>query len=145
MSTEGFTRAWNNTIDGIAHTRGAPHPPHPTDALESLLEMLYHEAVTEPPNTRRLFAAIERLLRYLGSSEGRTHDNLWVTSNFLVPGDEYWEVDWADLPDPVVELLSRMSQEMWQAVEDPDWAKNYGSLPEQLLVQLKAYEGGHAG
>jgi hypothetical protein len=38
-----------------------------------------------------------------------------------------------------------MGQEMWQAVADPDWAENYGSLPEQLLLQLKAYEGEHAG
>jgi len=137
MSTEGFTRVWNRTIDGIAHTRGAPHP---TDALESLLELLYEEAVAQPPNTRRLFAAIRRILRYLGSSEGCTHDNLWVTSSFLVPGDEYWEVDWADLPEPVVSLLSRMSQEMWQSVGDPDWAEKFGGLPEQLLVQLEAFE-----
>jgi catechol 2,3-dioxygenase-like lactoylglutathione lyase family enzyme len=76
---------WSTTIDGIARTRSAPHP---TDGLESVLELLYDEAVTQPPNTRRLFAAIGRLLRYHGSVEGHTHDNLWVTSygvaNFIV-------------------------------------------------------------
>jgi hypothetical protein len=103
-----------------------------------LLERLYDEAVTQPLNTRGLLAAIERLLRYLGSAEGLTHDNLRVTSRFLVPDDEDWEVDWADLPEPVVELLSRMGHDMWQAVDDPDWAENYGRLLEQLLGQLKS-------
>jgi hypothetical protein len=142
MSTEGFTRVWNQTLNGNAWMRSTPHP---TDALESLLERFYDEAVTQPPNTRRLFASIERLLRYLGSTEGRTHDNLWVTSHFLVPGDEHWEVDWADLPEQVVELLSRMGEEFLEAVDDPDWVRNFGDLPEQLLVQLKAYEADYSG
>ena len=140
MSTEGFARAWNSTIDGITRTRKVPHP---TDALELVLELLYEEAVTQPPNTRRLLAAIGRVLRHLASSEGRTHDNFLVTSSFLVPGDEYWEVDWIELPEPVVGFLCRMQLEMWQAVGEPDGAKTYDSLPEQLLTQLDACEGGH--
>ena len=142
MSTEGFARVWNRTIDGIARTRGGCHP---TDDLESLLELLYDEAVTQPPNTRQIFAAIGRLLRYLGTGEGLTHDNLSVTSDFLSTSEEIWEVDWADLPEPVVDFLSRMSLELCDAVEDPDWAENYRALPEQLLGQLKEHEGGHAG
>ncbi len=43
------------------------------------------------------------------------------------------------------QALSRIEEEMWEAVDDPDWVKNYGSLPEELLGQLKACEGSHAG
>lgn len=142
MSTEGFTRVWNTTIDGIVRTRRTPHP---TDALESLLERLYDEAVTQPTSTRRLLASIGQLLRYLGSTEGRTHDNFRVAGNFLETCDDYWEVDWAELPEPVVDLLSRMSMELSEAVDDPDWAKNDGAIPEELLARLKAYEAERAG
>jgi hypothetical protein len=34
--------------------------------------------------------------------------------------------------------------EMSEAVDDPDWAKNYGTL-EELLARLNAYEADHAG
>jgi len=141
MSTEGFTRVWNAMIDGIARTRSTPHP---TDALESLLERLYDEAVQQPRSTRRLLTLIGQLLRYLGSTEGRTHDNLWVTSNFLDACDD-WEVDWANVSETVADLLSRTSMEMSEVVDDPDWAKNTGAFPEELLARLKAYEANDAG
>jgi hypothetical protein len=142
MSTEGFARLWNATVDGLALTGNKPHP---TDALESIFELFYDEAVTQPPNSPRLSAAIGRLLRYLGRGEGHTHDNLRVASGFLAFRGKYWEVDWADLPQPVVELLSRLLLELCDAVEDPKKAEKFGGVIERLLVQLKAYDGSHAG
>jgi len=133
---------WAKTIGGIARTSSAPRP---SAALKVLLSRLYAEGCQRPPDLRRLGIAIKQVLLFLASDEGRTHDNCWVTSNFLMPGNDSWEADWYDLPERYVEILHAMGHELWQAVEDPEWTHNYGGLPEQLLGRLKAVEGDHAG
>ena len=106
---------------------------------------LYEEACRRPPVPADLADAIERVLRFIESDAGRAHDNCWVTSNFLMPGDDYWEADWAELPEGYVEILAGMGHELWQAVEDPMWAENFGGLPNQLLSKLNAVRVNHAG
>jgi len=142
MSADGFETVWSKTIDGIARTRSAPRP---SATLKPLLRGLYAEACRRPPVLPGLGTAIEQVLLFLASKEGRTHDNCWVTSNFLMPGNDFWEADWYDLPKRYVEILAAMGHELWQAVEDPEWTQNYAGLPEQLLARLKSLQGNHAG
>ena len=135
MSRKRFEKVWSATLDGIASTRALPSP---SPVLKKRLATLYEEAIRRPPDVARLDVAVEQVLRFLASPEGKTHDNCWVTSNFLTPGDDHWEADWYDLPERYVAILHTMGHELWQAVEDPEWTENYGGLPEQLLNRFKA-------
>lgn len=55
--------------------------------------------------------------------------------------DDHWEGHWQDVPEDLFRILARMSSEMCQAVENPEWTGNYGAMPEQLLEKLRGLAG----
>jgi len=133
MGGKGFEHVWEQTLSGIKQTRGALSP---LPELKPLLATLYKAACRRPIIEPELDDAIVRLLEYLSSPTGQTHDNCWVVGNFLMPGDEYWEADWGELPARYEDVLGIMGHELWQAVENPEWCENFGGMPHQLLAQF---------
>jgi hypothetical protein len=138
MTVEGFEFVWTKTLEGI-ESKGFRSEPSPE--LKPLLRALYEAACRRPSEGPVLDQAIRHVLGYLATPEGSTPDNCWVTSHFLVPGDEFWEEDWEELPDRFVEFLAIMTHELWQSVEDPEWSQTFGSMPEQLLREFTSGPG----
>ena len=138
MTTDSFEWIWTKTLEQLGEAGGAPAPE-----LKGLTAELYVEACKRPASPEKLDLALTRLLRFLATDIERSRANSRVVSNFLMSGDDCWEEDWGELPQAYVEVLGIMGHEMAEAAEDPEWAKEFGGTPEQLLEQLKiSYEDG---
>jgi len=135
MTTDSFEWVWTKTL---AETGEAPAPE-----LKGLAGELYVEACKRPASPEKLDHALTRLLRFLAADIESSRANCRVVSNFLMSGDDCWEEDWGELPQAYVEILGIMGHEMAEAAEDPEWAREFGGTPEQILEQLKiSYEDG---
>ena len=87
-----------------------------------------------------LRTVVEETLIFLCSSSGKTHANCYAMSVFL-DVDDHWEGHWQDVPEDLYKVLARMSSEMYQAIDDPEWTANYGAMPDQLLQRLRGTAG----
>lgn len=78
-------------------------------------------------------AALERLLAFL-AGEGRTDANCDVVHHFLGA----MENAWTSLDEPLRGIYDDMSGTLHETIYRPDIARTFESLPEQLLVRLRA-------
>jgi hypothetical protein len=126
-----FDDAW--TAVAIIHDREVVSP-----ALRSFLQAVYREVLSEPLSQASLKKSLEELLEFL-AGVGRTNANCWAVDLFfsLTRG---WERDWADvrLPEGFHDALSLMGEALHDTVKDPDIARNFGCLPEQLLERVRS-------
>jgi hypothetical protein len=131
MATEeGFEWVWTVTLGETTDTGSSPEP---SPDLKPHVQSLYMAACARPAQDVALEAAIVELLRFLDGPNGRAHDDCWVVSNFIMPGDDHWEEDWSELPERYVDLLGILGHELWQAATDPEWAEQFGGTPKQIL------------
>jgi hypothetical protein len=71
-------------------------------------------------------------------NEGRTNANCWAVDLFFMLG-QGWEKEWGeqDLPEGFHEVLAIMSGALHDTVKAPDIAREYESLPEQILERVR--------
>jgi len=133
MEPQGFEKAWSNACR-------APKRGTASAELKPLARRLYAETLRRPVDRAVLRGIIETILTFLAGPSGNTHANCYAMSVFL-DVDDHWEGNWQDVPDDLFQILARMSAEMYQAVDDPEWTSNYGATPEQLLIKLRGVAG----
>ena len=118
----------------VSHSvQGEPVSPE----LRPLLEAAYTEIARKPANLAALKTALDRLLAFLCSTDGRTNANCWAADLFFCLG-EGWEVDWEHLPDEFGDVLGDMGGALHDTVQAPEVAANFDSTPERLLERLRA-------
>lgn len=106
-------------------------------ALPPLLREAYDQLIRRPPDFPALKAALERLLVFLCSKEGRTHANCVETDRFFFQRDN-WPVSWEHLPDSYTAVLGDIGGLLHDAIAAPEIADNFESSPEQLLDRVSA-------
>jgi hypothetical protein len=109
--------------------------------LRSLLEAVYREALAQPFDSAALKRSLEELLTFL-SGEGRSNANCWAADLFFARGEK-WESDWADrnLAENLHDVLAMMGEALYDTVQAPEIARNFGCLPEQLLERVRQLPG----
>lgn len=105
--------------------------------LRPLLLSVYDELRHQPTNLPSLRRALEELLVFLASPEGRTNANCWAADWFFLLG-EGWEMDEWTVPDEYNDILGDMSGALHDTVQSPKVAEKFESTPEQLLQRLRA-------
>ena len=140
VTEEGFEWVWTNTL---GETTESGSSPEPSPELKPRMFSLYMAACARPAEDTALEAAIVDLLRFLDQTSAQLHDNCWVVSRFIMPGDDHWEEDWSELPERYVDLLGIMGHELEQAASDPEWAEEFGGTPKQILESIHKESKGH--
>jgi len=127
----GFDEAWNTVTRPRDGESVSPN-------LRPLLQRVYEQSLSQPLNRIELQKSLEDLLQFL-IAEGRTNANCWAVDLFFA-NSAGWESDWAEqnLPEDFHDILTMMGEALHDTVRDPDVAKNFGCLPEQLLERVKA-------
>jgi hypothetical protein len=71
------------------------------------------------------------------AAAGRTNANCWATDLFFM-NSQVWEAHWTEpeLPAPLHDILAKISEALHDTVRNPEIAKNFACLPEQLLAEL---------
>jgi hypothetical protein len=102
----------------------------------------YEAIITRPYEPSRIAAALEELLAYLASKEGRTHPNCVAVDHFFCMGDG-WERDWEDEPSELTDVLADIGGALHDTIKAPEIAENFDSTPEQLLDRIRAFRAKH--
>ena len=102
----------------------------------------YEAIIARPYDPSRIAAAVEELLVYLVSKEGRTHVNCVAVDHFFCLG-EGWERDWEDEPAELADVLADIGGALHDTFKAPDIAENFDSTPEQLLERIRAFRAKH--
>ncbi len=126
----GFAEAWM----AVAVSRdGEPASPR----LRPLLHAVYLQALSEPLNEVELKRSLEDLLEFL-VGDGRTNANCWAADVFFALS-QGWERDWGErqLPEDFHDVFAMMGEALHDTVRDPEIARNFGCLPEQLLERIR--------
>lgn len=125
MLDEAFDRIWR---PARGFRRVSPQ-------LEALVHALYAAVLDARRDVTALHAALESLLVFLASTDGRTDANCSVVDRFFT--DDWW-TDAAPLPDGYHDLLSDLGGALHDTIYAPQIAENFDSTPEQLLARLRA-------
>jgi len=107
-----------------------------TPRLKGLLKRVYEESLRRPSDASAVKASLEDLLVLLVSAEGRTDANCTVTDYFF-SATEGWEGTRDHLPADLQSILSDLGGALHDSVHAPAIARNFESLPEQLLERLR--------
>ena len=112
---------------------------HLTVGLRPRLWDAYEAIIARPYDVRAITEAVEKLLEYLASSEGRTHANCVAVDDFFCWCDG-WEREWESEPEGLANVLGDIGGALHDTIKAPDVAKNVDSTPEQLLAQLRDFK-----
>ena len=109
--------------------------------LRPLLQAVYVQSVSQPLDPSSFQKSLANLLNFL-IGEGRTNANCWAVDLFFA-NSQGWERDWVDqeLPEEFHDIIAMMGEALHDTVRNPDVAKNFDCLPEQLLERLKRMRG----
>ncbi len=110
--------------------KGEVSPP-----LKPLIREAYDELVRKPTDIGAVKIKLENLLVYLASPPGLTDANCRATDLFFCLGKEPDE--WGHLPRAFKEIVDDIAMQLHDAVAARDIAKNFESLPEQLLDRIR--------
>jgi hypothetical protein len=91
--------------------------------LRPLLLAVYNELKGRPANLAMLRGALEKLLVFLASPEGRTNANCWAADLFFAVG-EGWDLEEWDVPDEYGDIIGDMSGALHDTVQSPEIAEN---------------------
>ncbi|HYC88173.1 MAG TPA: hypothetical protein VEO54_03100 [Thermoanaerobaculia bacterium] len=95
--------------------------------LEPLLRAV-HDAFGDDA---ALTAALERVLVFLVSAEGRTDANCSVTDQFISSSEELWR------GSALAPILEDMGGTLHDAIHAPNIARTFEATPEQLLARVR--------
>jgi hypothetical protein len=110
-----------------------------TVGLRPRLGEAYEAIIERPYDVPRIVSAVEHLLEYLASSEGRTHANCVAVDHFFCLRDD-WQGDWEDEPEELADVLGDIGGALHDTIKAPEIAENFDSTPELLLEQLRAFK-----
>lgn len=130
----GFEYAWS----AVARERDGELV---SDELRPLLGRVYANILCVPVDLTALKNSLENLLEYL-NGPGRTNANCWAVDLFFCRS-EGWERDWTEqaMPDDFHDVLATMGEALHDSVRNPEIARNFGCLPEQLLERVRQING----
>jgi len=117
--------------------------------LEPLLLDVYKEIQRQSPHVPAVCAALEGLLRFIGSPEGLTEPNLRATSMFFAIDDD-WGTPLDELPEIPREgtlggILWDLQGTVTYTITSPSVAANFDSTPELLLARVHEVEAAALG
>ena len=95
------------------------------------LEPLLREVFASFGDDAALVSALERLLVFLATPEGRTDANCSVTDQFMSATEARWRGSALDA------ILDDMSGTLHDSVHAPQVARTFEATPEQLLARLR--------
>jgi hypothetical protein len=104
--------------------------------LQELLERLRTACVSDEISRSRIIVALLDLLLWLNNPVNNTNKtcrriDIFVVINILT--DKKWE----NLPEDIKDILFDMGGTLHDAHSNPEIAKNFESLPEQLLYRAQ--------
>lgn len=97
------------------------------------LEPLVRDVHSSFADDVALTAALERLLVFLTSPQGRTDANCSVTDQFIAASEARWR------SSALAPILHDMGGTLHDAIHAPQIAHTFEATPEQLLVRLRAW------
>ncbi|HEV7242240.1 MAG TPA: hypothetical protein VGQ36_23620 [Thermoanaerobaculia bacterium] len=97
------------------------------------LEPLLHDVHAAFGDDVALSAALERLLVFLASAEGRTDANCSVTDQFISATEEQWRAS------ALAPILDDMGGTLHDAVHAENIARTFEATPEQLLERVRKF------
>lgn len=97
------------------------------------LQPLLREVYASFADAAQLRAALEKLLVFLASPEGRTDANCSTTYYFFT----HSEPEWTTAPPPLRAILDDMSGTLHETIYAPNIARTFEATPEQLLERLQ--------
>jgi hypothetical protein len=80
-----------------------------------------------------LTAALERLLLFLASPQGRTDANCSVADQFVAVAEERWRAS------ALAPILHDMGGTLHDSIHAPQIARTFEATPEQLLARLREW------
>jgi prolyl-tRNA editing enzyme YbaK/EbsC (Cys-tRNA(Pro) deacylase) len=98
------------------------------------LEPLLHDVHNAFGDDDALSGAIERVLVFLASAEGRTDANCSVTDQFISVTEERWR------PSSLAPILDDMGGTLHDAIHAEAIARTFEATPEQLLERVRKYK-----
>lgn len=102
---------------------------------------LCEELERRPTDVLALKAALESLLGFLASDEGRTDGNCRAVDSFVGVANTYgWSGDWEHVPESLRGILSDMGGALHDTIQAPEIAANFASTPEQLLQRVRGVD-----
>ncbi|HNB35113.1 MAG TPA: hypothetical protein PK414_02765 [Anaerolineales bacterium] len=131
--TESFEQAWERVAvpkDGKFVSM----------ELRPLLQRAYESLITSSIDLNEIKISLENLLSFLATDAGRTTANCYATDLFFCLSDWDDEVGWESLPEPLTILIGDLGGALHDTVSHPEIAKNFDSLPEQLLERIKQWK-----
>lgn len=108
----------------------------PSRGVRPLLTNLYEALSDDPVDLARLKESLLRLTTFLASPEGFMDRNCRFVDSFLLRlGSDY---DWYELlPEAYASILEDIAFQLHDAVSSPEIARNFDSLPAQLLERVR--------
>lgn len=97
------------------------------------LEPLLHDVHDAFGDEGALIRAVERVLVFLTTPEGRTDANCTVTDQFISATEERWR------GSPLAPILEDMGGTLHDAIHAPDIARTFEATPEQLLERVRRF------
>jgi hypothetical protein len=97
------------------------------------LEPLLHDVYAAFGDDSALRTAIERVLLFLASPEGRTDANCCVTDQFISATEEQWRAS------ALAPILDDMGGTLHDAIHAENIARTFEATPEQLLERVRKF------
>ena len=119
--------------------RDVTHGRHFAPPLRALLREVFDALSRRPADLVSLRRALEQLLSYLASADGRTDANCSVTDYFFSAAEQ-GRLDWRHLPGEWQALLGSLGGTLHDTVHAASIARTFETLPEQLLARLRALD-----
>lgn len=104
--------------------------------LRGLLQHAYAELTRSQLEVEGVRTAIEQLLVFLTTAEGRTDANCSVTDAFFARSESWSRAN--ELPGPYRDLIGSLSGALHDTIHAPEIARTFDSTPEQLLQRLRS-------
>ena len=104
--------------------------------LEKLIRVVHKYLIDSPANLSSLKDALEGLLFYLTTPEGRTEDNCKETDLYFCLHDDNG-FTWDHLPEDFKLIFDDIGRQLHDTIQHPEIADNFESTPEQLLTRVR--------
>lgn len=107
-----------------------------TNELNNLLDDIYTEICKDSVDLIKIKNRLIELLSFLCTPEGRTNENCKYVDSFFCLKDNWFNCI-ERLPNEMHDILFDIGGTLHDAIKNPEIAKNFQSLPEQLLERVK--------
>ena len=109
---------------------------HVARELEPLVRDVHAELLRDPLDLVALRDALEQLLAFIATPEGRSDANCCAVDAFFAGCEEAAR----RLPEPFRQIVDDMGSTLHDSIYAPKVASTFDSLPEQLLARVRGIE-----